>query len=742
LQAGGGNGTITFRNTNPSEYQQNVFYWADTAGANGALSIQRKGWVNAESTNEGIGSITTSCEGQVVIEMGSYTDVDTHIGTSSIGTTTYIKGMEFTIKVIDALDELGGTLSLRGTNTTFTSIGLNIIYSTITLTGVGYIVATGNGKLRIDKNGYVGTLTKLSVNALDYYQQKVAYGYGSGVDIEGGKLQFGFKVASGDVMDELGYSLTPVATDTVKLFRDADGTQECNYINESPKYYNNAWYIAATGTVYAQYWKDGYVITMDGASMDYSTTTQKRPNFATSTQDALKYAVKIGSTSVQTELGEMLTLTNADIVKLHTQSTGASEIGYIAGPRWGTATNTWHIAVASGTTFYAQYAKTGYITTMDTASFTTRGTTTQFLPEFLKSQGDGLPYVLKVQVFDEFGSLINGVTVRIASGTTTYVRDVNNVGTWTTGIPTQFGTGTVYIPMDPATNTGRILTFEIEKSGYIKGSPTTVLTPGTLNSGIQTVATITIWTVRGIYVNPGSGTVSTIVTVTGEKFGPTEAICIDFGTTRTIAQTTSGPNGTFSVTFTIDTQAYGSHTILATGLATALTATTSFFIKSSITPVSPNVGNVGDWVTITGTGYGANEEIKVIFSTTGTLTTTTNTSPGGSFTITFTIPLEPYDSKTITVKGINKSFQSNTTEFKITGNITLISPDSGIVGSTITVFGNGYSSTEYIWVYLGTNGTPRNNLQCDDKGSFSITFVVDVQPYGTTTVKIQGQSGN
>ncbi|MDI6735872.1 MAG: lamin tail domain-containing protein [bacterium] len=92
-----------------------------------------------------------------------------------------------------------------------------------------------------------------------------------------------------------------------------------------------------------------------------------------------------------------------------------------------------------------------------------------------------------------------------------------------------------------------------------------------------TGGTPTPTTLRNILVLPTSGTVGTFVTITGQGFFATEGIIVDFGTTTTIATTTTDASGSFSTTFTATLQPdWGSVTVSATGLTSKAKVTMEF----------------------------------------------------------------------------------------------------------------------------------------------------------------------
>jgi len=84
-------------------------------------------------------------------------------------------------------------------------------------------------------------------------------------------------------------------------------------------------------------------------------------------------------------------------------------------------------------------------------------------------------------------------------------------------------------------------------------------------------------TLRNIVISPISVPVGNFVTISGQGFFATEGIVINFGTTSTIATTTTDSCGSFSTTFLAALQSnYGTVTVSAKGLTSNAKVTTEF----------------------------------------------------------------------------------------------------------------------------------------------------------------------
>ncbi|MEK7812519.1 MAG: hypothetical protein AAB296_02075, partial [Candidatus Desantisbacteria bacterium] len=139
-------------------------------------------------------------------------------------------------------------------------------------------------------------------------------------------------------------------------------------------------------------------------------------------------------------------------------------------------------------------------------------------------------------------------------------------------------------------------------------------------------------------LTPLSGPVGTVITLQGNAWQKQNYIEIMFGTEVSYSGgwATSTINGTFSSTFTINIQSYGTKTITLSQWRDAgivINLTTSFFITSKITHVSPLLAQVGDSVTVKGNGFGSSTVIQIDFGTHETITTTTTDTNGAFSTV-------------------------------------------------------------------------------------------------------------
>ncbi|MBU0701437.1 IPT/TIG domain-containing protein, partial [bacterium] len=186
--------------------------------------------------------------------------------------------------------------------------------------------------------------------------------------------------------------------------------------------------------------------------------------------------------------------------------------------------------------------------------------------------------------------------------------------------------GTVTVGTAAVTGTGSF-TCVFTVPLHIYGTETITAT----HDGADGSATTTFFVIPNIInISPASNVVGTIVTITGTGYGTGDTITIAFGINTNIQQATADASGSFTTTFTVDTQVYGTTTISASSSA-AGTASTTFFILPQIYSVTPSTGSVGTIVTINGTGYANGDSITVMFGANTNIVGTTALA-SGSFT--------------------------------------------------------------------------------------------------------------
>ena len=162
----------------------------------------------------------------------------------------------------------------------------------------------------------------------------------------------------------------------------------------------------------------------------------------------------------------------------------------------------------------------------------------------------------------------------------------------------------------------------------------------------------------------------------------------------------------------------------------------------------PASGAIGDWVTVTGSGFNLYEGqwIHVFFHFTSVYSVQVI---DGNFTAPFTVPTgTPFGTVAITVQRITNAYD---TAFRIwTAPIYFvliqqatiqINPTSGIMGQTVTVGGTSFAAGNNIDIAF--DNVNRGTATANTSGAFSgATFTVPESYQGTHVVKATDASGN
>jgi hypothetical protein len=202
-----------------------------------------------------------------------------------------------------------------------------------------------------------------------------------------------------------------------------------------------------------------------------------------------------------------------------------------------------------------------------------------------------------------------------------------------------------------------------------------------------------------ITINPTSGPLASLVTVTGNRFDPSSPIVISFqGDTRV---TVTWPStGAFSTTFNVpSTSSNGDHIVKASQGSNS--ASKTFKVTDMVNPKATQGSNsssetftntssvaptitlnstselIGTSVNITGAGFDPSSTVAITFNDTDLTTTptTVTTSNNGEFFANFTVPLSSSVGfvQVVATQGSNSASET----FIVTSNLTAINQPNG-----------------------------------------------------------------
>ncbi|MBS0571464.1 MAG: IPT/TIG domain-containing protein [Proteobacteria bacterium] len=262
-------------------------------------------------------------------------------------------------------------------------------------------------------------------------------------------------------------------------------------------------------------------------------------------------------------------------------------------------------------------------------------------------------------------------------------------------------------------------------SGATSGSVTVTVSGQTATSGSAFTVTTPAPTISSF--SPTSGTVGTTVTINGTNFSSTVAndtvkfngISATVSTATTAKLTVPVPPGATTGPITVTT---GGQT---TASSSNFTVTTPAPTISSFTPTN---GPVGTTVTITGTNFDPNPTNDMV-TFNGTAATT------ASATSTQLVVSVPSGATTGKIKvTIGSRSATSGANFTPTVSITGFSPSNGPIGTTVTIQGQGFSST-------ASNNTVTFNGTAATVVSTTTTQLTVTVPAGATTGPITVTTG-
>lgn len=167
---------------------------------------------------------------------------------------------------------------------------------------------------------------------------------------------------------------------------------------------------------------------------------------------------------------------------------------------------------------------------------------------------------------------------------------------------------------------------------------------GTSGQSARFIYRVTGKAIATIAVSPGSSRAASMVKVTGSGFAPRETVRVRFGGTSgtVIATTTASSSGSISVVVRVPVTAKVQTYVIAAVGVSGITGTTNLKIMAPlavILSVSPTSARAETWVTVSGSGFGANESVVVRWnSATGKHLGSFQTDASGRFSGVVQIP--------------------------------------------------------------------------------------------------------
>ncbi|MFC1943491.1 hypothetical protein ACFLWO_02795 [Chloroflexota bacterium] len=257
---------------------------------------------------------------------------------------------------------------------------------------------------------------------------------------------------------------------------------------------------------------------------------------------------------------------------------------------------------------------------------------------------------------------------------------------------------------------------------------------------IETVAKFVV--IGGqIMLDPDEGRVGTLVEISGEGFRNNQKVTIKYDGNVVpiiIGDRETDSDGKFSCLILIPESTAGNHIVTAID-ESGNKPEAEVSVESRIT-IAPSSTVMGNTVKVSGTGFGAEENVAITFDGDEVLTTPTlvETNHNGSFDSSFVIPSYPYyaDGGAYKIEAYGESLNVPEAQLIILLAIPPTPPgvrlhpttsrtSPGHVGMELTADGTGFTANATVSInYSNGEAIIRATATADASGNFSATFTV------------------
>jgi hypothetical protein len=246
-----------------------------------------------------------------------------------------------------------------------------------------------------------------------------------------------------------------------------------------------------------------------------------------------------------------------------------------------------------------------------------------------------------------------------------------------------------------------------------------------------------------LIVSPPNGSPGMEVNITGRGFGANEQdIAITYDGTPILTVLSADARGAFATSFVVPPSASGIHSVKASGSATGATSgsETSFRVTPGIA-LSRSKGPLASPMTVTGSGFGANERGITITYDNTQVASGVSANAQGSFVAPFPLPPSPAGPHLIQASGsVTTSAARPEQLFTATPSVALAT-STGHVGMKVEATGLGFGASAPINLTYG-DGAARATAVANAAGSFRLEFSIPKSKHGDYLVKVVDEKGN
>ncbi len=227
-------------------------------------------------------------------------------------------------------------------------------------------------------------------------------------------------------------------------------------------------------------------------------------------------------------------------------------------------------------------------------------------------------------------------------------------------------------------------------------------------------------------ISPTEGYVGTKVRIEGNGFASSESIRVDMNRSMGIGRGEADVLGRLVIEFVVDAQS--SDKSCRIGIIGRESRRPCYFdtfkILSRIDKIEPLSGTVGAKVNVSGSGYNAGELVRIDFGKFVSINVV-SADQRGVVSVGFTVDSQSGGKKAVIVSGLT-SAKVNNGEFEITPSVMRLIPESGCVGDSVEIGGNGYGADEIVQIDMGDIKSVAV-VQSDENGQFSSSLIIPTQ---------------
>ncbi len=238
---------------------------------------------------------------------------------------------------------------------------------------------------------------------------------------------------------------------------------------------------------------------------------------------------------------------------------------------------------------------------------------------------------------------------------------------------------------------------------------------------------VTFSTQQSITLNPTTGIVGSQSSVTGNGFLSGTAITVTFDglqVTTTPETVTSDSEGGVTASFKVPAFSAGSHQVR---VSDGTNSDTKSFTITATASLSQTSGYTGDKVTVTGSGFGANQQVAISFDTTVVKSGVADNT--GKVNIVFDVPdIDPGVHK-VRITDMTNTIDINfTTQTSAVINPVTSAASAGFVGQSVVISGTGFTPGKTVTVTY--DGTQIGTATVGTDRAFSVSVKIPASKAG------------